>query len=228
MPDPIAASDALDKVTADLARHPTGPPRGWLIPTLVGVLVALVLLSSYLWWDNAATADRYRKANAAKAVALQQVAQLEVQRTQLLEQLATAPVQDRQALLERLDQLSEQSKEAAQPTSGETGPPGPAGLNGLPGAAGAPGQPGATGPQGPAGPAGEQGRAGTPGAAGAPGAAGPQGEQGPVGPAGPPGEQGPPGEPASTTTTSTEPTTTTTTTTGPGIGPPVSLPGGHQ
>lgn len=219
MPDPVVRSDALDEVTAKLALEPVpGPPQGWLIPTLLAVLVALVLLSSYLWWANARTAERYRRANAEKAVALQQVAQLEVQRTELLAQLATAPVADRQALLDRLDRLSEQSKDAATPTSGETGPPGPAGLNGLNGPAGPPGP---QGPPGAAGPAGEPGRPGTPGASG------PAGPQGPPGPQGEPGPPGPQGEPAPTTTT-TEPaptttttSTTTTTTTGPGNGPPM-------
>lgn len=227
MPDPVTRSEDLDAHTADMAVHhqQESPSVPWLIPLLGAVTVASLLLCAFFWWSASQDRDRYRKANAQKAAALQRVGQL-------LDQISAAQPQDRAALVS-------QATEAAKPSAGATGAPGPPGLNGLPGPAGPagpPGQPGVIGPQGPPGTPGEPGRAGTPGPAGASGPAGAQGDPGPQGPQGEPGPQGPPG--SDTTTTSPPPTTsstttptssTTTTTTRPGNGhgrPVVPLPGG--
>ena len=219
MPDPVTRSEDLDAQTADMAVHhqQASPSVPWLIPLLGAVTVLSLLLCVFFWWSASQDRDRYRKANAEKAAALQRV-------TQLLDQISSAQPQDRAALVS-------QATEAAKPSAGATGTPGPPGLNGLSGPPGPPGQPGATGPQGPPGLPGEPGRSGSPGPAGAtgtPGPAGAQGDPGPPGPQGEPGPQGPPGEPAPTTTTTEPPTTTTepptTTTTAPGNGPPVTFP----
>ena len=223
MPDQQRRSDAIDKLTADLIGRSRGAgARDWVVPVLVALLVALLLVSTWLWNVNARTATRYRRANAEKAVALQRVNQLNVQIDDLSGRLAqaqtaNAPLADRQAILDQINGVRHQLDEAATPAAGSSGPPGPAGLNGLPGAAGQDGQPGATGPPGPAGPAGEQGRTG---AAGPAGKDGRDGADGATGPAGPPGPQGPPGQDATTTSSST---TTTTRRGGP---PAVLLPGG--
>jgi Collagen triple helix repeat (20 copies) len=237
MPDPTERGDDLDRLTADLmGRSRAVGGRDWLVTTLVALLVVLLLTSTFLWWDNAGTAAKYRQANAAKAVALAQVKQLNDQRIDLLTRLAaTADPAQKTAIAGQLQDLSAKTSVAVEGKTGAAGPPGLPGLNGAPGPAGPQGTPGAAGPAGPAG------------AQGPPGPTGPQGkagETGPAGPAGPQGPQGPPGQDATTTTTTTTttsppPTTTssttasssTTTTTRPGKGkrpPAVRLPGGPR
>jgi hypothetical protein len=205
MPDPTARSDALDRASAKRDREPSpGTDVPWLVPALVAVLVALVLLSSFLWWTSARNADRYRKANTEKATALQQIKQLIDQQAELQRRLAATPdPAQKDAIANQLADLTNKTAVAVEGKAGVAGPPGLPGLNGAPGNAGPQGSPGAVGP---AGPAGVQG---PPGATGSPGPAGPQGIPGETGPAGPAGPQGPPGEPAPTTSSST------TTTTGP-------------
>jgi len=225
---PTGRSDALDQTVASLDAKPTRGEYRWLVPALVGVLVALLLLSTWLWNAKAHALAASRRANAALTIANQRVGQLVVQVGDLTGQLAAAqtagaPLADRQAILAQIDSVRQQLGTASKPVSGVSGPPGPAGLNGL---NGAPGQPGEPGPQGPPGPAGANGATGPAGRNGTDGATGP------TGPAGPPGPQGPAGQDATTTTsasTTTSSTTTTTTRPGRGNGPPaVSLPGGHR
>jgi collagen triple helix repeat protein len=239
MPDPVAASRALDETMAGQAAPaaPKGMRFFWLIPLLIGLLVLSLAVSCLLWLANIHLSDqratalkKSRQDNAALTIANQRVGQLVVQINDLTTQLAAAqaagaPLADRQAILSQLDSVRKQLVDAAKPVEGAAGPPGPAGLNGL---NGSPGKDGETGPVGAAG------RDGTDGAAGAPGRNGADGAPGPAGPPGPEGPQGPPGQDATTTTTGPPTTTTssssTTTTTGPGQGngPPVVLPGGHR
>lgn len=210
----------LDRLTADLmGRSRTAGGRDRLVTGLVAILVVLLILTCWLWAANARTADKYRKANTARASALQQVKQLndEIATLQARRSVTTDPAQI-DAINRQLIDLQAKTAVAVEGKAGEAGPPGLPGLNGAPGAAGPQGTPGE------AGPAGQTGAQGTPGAAGAPGPAGPAGKAGetgpagPPGPEGPPGPQGPPGQDATTTSSSTTTTTrpgnsTTTTTT---------------
>jgi hypothetical protein len=230
---PTGRSDALDQKVAGLDARPRREFR-WLVPVLVGVLVALLLLSTWLWYTKANALAASRRANAGLTVANQRVGQLVVQVGDLTgqltaAQLSNAPLADRQAILAQIDSVRQQLGVASKPVGGASGPPGPAGLNGLNGLPGQPGQPGESGAQGPAGANGAPGLAG---AAGRNGADGKDGADGPPGPAGPPGPQGPAGQDATTTSSSSTTTTsssTTTTTTRPGRGPPaVLLPGGSR
>jgi cell division protein FtsB len=208
--DPVAASEALDQVTVELRK--VGGPPAWVAAALTVVLIGLVLLSSALWWANARTAQRYRRANADKTAALAQVKALSDQQQELQRRIdnTTDPSQLR-AIADQIRALGDKTaavagRRAVAGPAGIPGLPGPAGapgLPGLPGAPGAAGPPGTNGAHGPPGPPGPQGE---PGPQGAPGAPGPQGAPGQAGPAGP---QGPPGRDATTTTAS--PTTTTTT-----------------
>lgn len=228
MPSSAQRGADLDKLTADLMGRSRGAGRrDWLVPTLVGLLVVLLLLSTWLWAANARTAGKYRKANAAKATALAQIRQLTDQQAELQRRLAaTADPAQIGSLNRQLADLTGKTQTAVEGKAGAAGPPGLPGLNGAPGAAGPQGSPGAAGPPGPAG---AQGSAGAPGAAG-PG--GPQGVPGEMGPPGPTGPQGPPGQDATTTTTSsptTSSSSSTTTTTAPAaVAYPDPFPKGHR
>jgi hypothetical protein len=225
MTTPIGRSDALDQKLDSLP----GPGRAefpWLVPALVGIVVALLLLTSYLWWTKGKALSASQRTNAALVISNQRVGQLSVQVDELTKRLAAAQTNgaslaDRQALLGQISEIRQQITDAAIPIKGAGGPPGPAGLNGLPGPVGPQGSLGESivGPPGPPGPRGEPGQS----------VIGPKGDPGQTGPAGPPGPegpQGPPGEPAPTTSTSS---TTTTTRPGQGSGPPaVRLPGGQR
>lgn len=213
MPDPVAQSEALDRVTADLVVRPTRPiPARWVVPVLAAVTIASLAGCGWFWWSATQDRDRYKKANAAKAAALAQVKQLNDQRTALRDQLDAAKDPAQFAYFSQLlaDNITATGQlVAGQPATssapGAPGPPGVNGVNGLPGPAGPKGDPGQsiTGATGPAGPAGPRGDPGPQGPAGTPGPAGAQGDPGPAGPQGPPGE-------TNSSSTTTQPTTTTT------------------
>lgn len=183
---------------------------------LSAMLLAALVACAYLL-------VRYGNEAAAKDQALAQVAELDQQRSELLNQAKEAEPAEKDQLIDQAQALTETSKtvveRGAQGERGPAGPPGPPGVSivgprgadGPPGPAGAagpqgpPGAQGPAGPSGPRGPAGDAGEsvAGPPGAPGAQGPAGPAGPEGPAGapgadgapgPAGPPGPQGPQGE----------------------------------
>lgn len=225
MPDPVAQSEALDRVTADLAVRPAYPstPHRWVVPLLAAVTIFSLLGCGWFWWSATQDRDRYQKANAEKAAALAQVKQLNDQRSALRDQLDATKDPAQFAYFSQL--LADNITATGQLVAGQTatssapgapGPPGVNGVNGLPGPAGAKGDPGQsiTGPAGAPGAAGQAGPKGDPGPAGAPGVAGPPGPQGDPGPQGPPG---PAGQDAPTTTTTQPPESTTTTTAPPAI-----------
>src|SRR6184192_928349 len=114
MPDPIERGDDLDRLTADLmGRSRATGGRDWLVSTLVALLVILLLTSTWLWSANARTAAKYRRANVDKAVALQQVKQLNDQRIDLLSRLAaTADPAQKAAIAGQLQDLSAKTQTA--------------------------------------------------------------------------------------------------------------------
>ena len=198
-----------------------------VLAALIGVLI--LFLGGVAWWglDKKNEAERERqRAN----IALEQVRQINGQKSDVKEQRAVETDPGRiKALDDRLAQLENQAAQIVESSDTPTGPPGPPGVAGVPGLPGSEGPPGPPGPAGANGANGVNGSTGPVGAAGATGPQGPQGEPGPSGPQGEPGPQGPPGEPAPTTTTTEPPTTTTTeppttTTTQPGPAPLRRLP----
>lgn len=165
---------------------------------------------------------KYGNESDAKSQALAQVAELDRQRTDLLDMAKTAPAAEKDELIDQAQALGDATKAVVERGErGERGPggapgpigpqgpagvsivgaPGPAGPQGVQGVQGPPGLAGQNGkdgqsivgPAGPIGPIGPPGIAGAPGAAGASGSAGPAGADGPVGPAGPAGPTGPAG-----------------------------------
>lgn len=162
---------------------------------LGGALLAVLVACAYLL-------VRYASEVAAKNEALAQVAELDRQRTDLLDSASAAETPaEKDQLIGQAQALTETSKtvveRGAQGERGPAGPPGPPGATVI-GPQGPAGPPGPGGAQGPPGPAGAAGPKGDPGASvvgppGLTGPAGPPGVAGPAGPAGPPGADGAPG-----------------------------------
>ncbi len=220
MSDLVARSDQLDERTDDL-RQKLRPRGSRLLTVMMVAVVALIVLSCFLWWRTAHQARALEREAKEKAAALQLVEQKNDQLLELDRRYREASSEaERSQIIEQQRGLLEQTKVVTDAEAGPAGPPGLPGLNGLPGLPGPPGSQGIQGVQGIQGLAGVNGTNGTagvagpPGPQGEPGVAGPQGEPGPQGPEGPPGEQAP-----TTTAPPPEETTTTTTTTAPATDP---------
>lgn len=150
-----------------------------LLAALVAALLAALVAAGFFM-------AKYSTESTAKGQALDQVAELDRQRAELLDLARTAPAEQKDQLIDQAQALSDVSQVVAeQGERGEQGP-GPTDeqvalavarylfehpvLNGLDGPAGPQGPPGAAGPAGPTGSPGQDGVAGP---------AGPAGVQGP-------------------------------------------------